>query len=179
MLADAGGLGPAPFAAMGLFLAGVGAAYWAWWLNAHRRGAGTRGPAIGLGVLAGACLLVATIFPVLLGARPALGRPSTTARLEIVSPTDGEVLRGDPASISVALRLRDASIVPFTSLRLVPNEGHVHLYLDGRLVYMSTGLQTTLTAEPGDHELRAEFVAVDHGPFDPRVVATATFSISG
>jgi hypothetical protein len=61
------------------------------------------------------------------------------------------------------------------SLRLVPNEGHIHLYLDGSLVSMTTALDAQVTASPGQHELRAEFVAVDHSPFQPRVLATVTF----
>jgi hypothetical protein len=28
---------------------------------------------------------------------------------------------------------------------------------------------------PGRHTLQAEFVAADHGPFDPRVTAAVTF----
>jgi hypothetical protein len=82
-----------------------------------------------------------------------------------------------PASIQVDLRLDGGNVVGFSSLRLVPNEGHIHLYLDGSLVSMTTGLDAQIAATPGQHELRAEFVAVDHGPFAPRVVATATFSV--
>ena len=34
-----------------------------------------------------------------------------------------------------------------------------------------------LTAlSPGHHTLEAEFVAADHGPFDPRVAASVTFT---
>jgi hypothetical protein len=29
---------------------------------------------------------------------------------------------------------------------------------------------------PGPHTLTAEFVAADHGPFDPRVIASVTFT---
>lgn len=68
---------------------------------------------------------------------------------------------------------------PFTSLRLLPDAGHIHLYLDRSLVSMTTGLDAQIAASPGQHELRAEFVAVDHGPFQPRVVATVTFSVRG
>jgi hypothetical protein len=179
LLAHAGIPGPAPFIAMGLFFVGMGAGYGAWWFHAHPRASFPRAPAITLGVVAGACFVVGTIFPLLLGARPSLGRPSTTGQLEIVSPAQGEVFRGDPASIPVELRLEGAKIVPFSSLHLVPNEGHIHLYLDGSLVSMTTGLTAQVSASPGQHELRAEFVAVDHGPFDPRVVETVTFSVYG
>jgi hypothetical protein len=30
---------------------------------------------------------------------------------------------------------------------------------------------------PGQHILRAEFVASDHGPFDPRVFVSVTFRV--
>ena len=39
---------------------------------------------------------------------------------------------------------------------------------------MTTGLTAGITATPGSHELRAEFVAIDHLPFDPPVIATVT-----
>jgi hypothetical protein len=179
LVAHIGLPGPAPFIATGLFLAGVGAAYGAWWFNEHPPPSGGRACSIGLGVVAGACLILATIFPVLLGARPSLGRPSSAARLTFVSPQPGEVFRGDPASIPIELELDGGKIVPFTSLRLVPDEGHIHLSLDGALVSMTTGLTARLTARPGRHELRAEFVAVDHGPFDPAVIAAVTFTVRG
>jgi hypothetical protein len=42
---------------------------------------------------------------------------------------------------------------------------------------MTTGLDADVMAAPGPHQIRAEFVAVDHLPFDPRVVATVTFRV--
>ncbi len=179
MLAHVGIPGPAPFIAMGLFFAGFGAAYGAYWFFNHPHPSMHRAPAIGLGVIAFGCFVLATIFPILLGARPSLGRPMTEARLEILSPHGGEVFRGSPVSIPVQLRLHGGTVVPFTSLRLVPNEGHIHLFLDGSLVSMTTGLHAQISASAGQHELRAEFVAVDHAPFQPRVVATVTFSVRG
>jgi hypothetical protein len=175
VVAHVGVPGPAPFIAMGLFFAGFGAAYGAYWFFNHPSLPLQRAPAVGLGVIAFGCFVLATIFPFLLGARPSLWRPSTTARLEIMSPHEGEVFRGDPASIPIGLRLDGGKVVPFTSLRLVANEGHIHLYLDGSLVSMTTALDAQVTASPGQHELRAEFVAVDHSPFQPRVLATVTF----
>jgi hypothetical protein len=35
--------------------------------------------------------------------------------------------------VRVELRLEGGKIVPISSLRLVANEGHIHLYLDGSL----------------------------------------------
>lgn len=129
----------------------------------------------GIGV---GCLVVATFLPILLGARPSLGRPSTSARLEIVSPRPGQVFHGDPATIHVVLLLPGGRVVPSTSLRLVPDEGHIHLFLDGVLVAMTTDLSADVAAQPGTHEVSAEFVAVDHLSFDPRVIASTTFSVS-
>jgi len=185
-MADAAGMvghvgipGPGPFIAIGLVFAGTGAAFGAYWFFSNPSAVMRRAIAISLGVVAFGCFGAATVLPLFLGARPSLGRPSSRARLEIVSPGPGEVFRGDPSSVVVALRLEGGTVVPFTSLRLVPNEGHIHLYLDGSLVSMTTGLEARIAALPGRHELRAEFVAVDHGPFEPRVMVTVTFSVHG
>jgi hypothetical protein len=177
MVAHAGTSGAAPFIAMGLFFAGFGASYGVYWFFNHPTPPIGRAPAVGLGVIAFGCFVLATILPLLLGARPSLGRPSTVARLAILSPHEGEVFRGDRAAIPVHLQLDGGKIAPFTSLRLVPNEGHIHLYLDGSLVSMATAPDAQIAASLGQHELRAEFVAVDHGPFEPRVVVTVMFSV--
>ena len=44
-------------------------------------------------------------------------------------------------------------------------------------VTMTYGLGARISAAPGPHVLRAEFVAVDHGPFRPRVMATVRFRV--
>jgi hypothetical protein len=165
------------FAATGLFLLAIGAAFGAFWLFTHPSNVLRRTLSISLGVVAVTRFGVATAFPLLVGASPSLSRPSTTAQLEIVAPRSGEVIHGDPASVPVQLHLVGGTVVPTTSLRLVPNEGHIHLYLDGSLVSMTTGLGAIVTVAPGQHELRAEFVAVDHLPFQPRLLATITFTV--
>jgi len=71
---------------------------------------------------------------------------------------------------SSSARARSATI------HVVPNQGHIHLYLDGSIVAM-TGLQTSLSVSPGRHTLRAEFVASDHGPFRPPVLTEVTFEV--
>jgi hypothetical protein len=178
MLGHVGAPAAAVFLATGLFFIALGASYGAYWLYINPSNARRRASAIGLGVVAVACLGVATARPFFLGARPSLGRPSTTAQLEIVSPRAGAVLRGNPASVHVELRLEGGTVVATTSLRLVPNEGHIHLYLDGTLVSMTTASDAVVTVPPGQHELRAEFVAVDHLPFQPRLETTVTFSVT-
>jgi hypothetical protein len=44
-------------------------------------------------------------------------------------------------------------------------------------VSMLGGLDGEPRAAPGTHVLRAEFVAIDHAPFQPRVLATVSFQV--
>jgi len=123
---------------------------------------------------------VALLLPSLVSPAPSAVRPSSTATIHIVSPTEGEVFEGTagaPAHVLVQIRVVGARIVPLASTRLRPNEGHVHLFLDGSLISMTAGTTASLEAGPGSHVLGAEFVASDHGPFDPRVQATVRFVV--
>ena len=102
-------------------------------------------------------------------------RPSSPAVLKILAPKTGEVIHGN--STELKLSLKNAKIVPATTTHIVPTQGHVHVYLDNKLVSMNFGLSQQLTnLTPGQHFLRCEFVASDHGPFDPRVITSTTFS---
>ena len=76
------------------------------------------------------------------------------------------------------VRLRDATIVPATTADIVPDEGHLHVILDDQLISM-TGQTTQLLSNltPGQHLLKVEFVASDHAPFDPRVIAAVAFEV--
>jgi hypothetical protein len=123
---------------------------------------------------------VALLLPSLVSPAPSAARPSSTARISIVSPIEDEVFEGTagaPAHVLVEIRVLGARIVPLTSTRLRPDEGHVHLFLDGSLVSMTAGTTTSLDAGPGTHVLGAEFVASDHGPFDPRVQTAVQFIV--
>ncbi len=56
------------------------------------------------------------------------------------------------------------------STDLRPDEGHVHVQLDGELVSMAYGLRQDIPdVRPGSHMIRVEFVASDHAPFEPRL----------
>jgi hypothetical protein len=133
----------------------------------------------GLAVLAGAALVLAYVVPVLSGPpKIASVRPATDAKISILFPQPHQVLRGNPATIRVPLRVLGARIVTQTSTRLVPDKGHIHLYLDGALVTMVYADSATIRAYPGSHRLVAELVAVDHGPFRPPVVASVSFRVA-
>jgi hypothetical protein len=103
-------------------------------------------------------------------------RPASTAKLSIVSPTNGQVVKG--TTVQMKVRLQDATIVPATTTDIVPDEGHLHVILDDQLISM-TGETTQLLANltPGQHLLKVEFVASDHAPFDPRVIAAVAFEV--
>jgi hypothetical protein len=128
--------------------------------------------------LCAACLVMAVVIPSILRPSPRAGRPSSDARIAIASPATGSVFHGAPADVPIQLRLTGGTIVIRTSTKLVRNEGHVHLYLDGALVSMQYALGAVLRVAPGSHELVAEFVALDHAPFRPRVEATSSFSVA-
>ena len=101
------------------------------------------------------------------------GRPTSTAKLAIIGPTAGQMV--PTSGTTVKISLRDAVIVEQVSTNIKPNEGHVHLRVDGKTITLLGGLETTTGAlTAGDHLIEVEFVAADHGPFNPRVIAQVT-----
>lgn len=98
-------------------------------------------------------------------------RPSSPAVVRIVEPKQHQQLSG--STVHVVLTLENARIVPQTSTTLRPDEGHLHLYVDNVLVSMNYGLTQDLPVHPGTYVLKAEFVAADHAPFNPRVYSPA------
>jgi len=111
---------------------------------------------------------------------PSGARPVSTATLSIVRPTEGRVVSGP--QVEVVMRLDGGAVVDAASTKLTPDTGHIHLSIDGRLVSMTYGLVQLVDVgdlSAGDHSIEAEFVAADHGPFDPRVIARTTCTIGG
>ncbi len=103
-------------------------------------------------------------------------RPSSTAELSIVKPTNGEVVHS--STVHVVISLKHATVVPATTTNIRPDQGHLHVYLDSQLVSMNYQVDATLpNVSPGQHLLRVEFVASDHAPFDPRVFTEVTFTV--
>jgi hypothetical protein len=104
-------------------------------------------------------------------------RPTSTATLAFTRPVVDATIHGD--ELEVVLDLAGGRIVDTTSTTLTPDTGHIHLSLDGRLVSMTYGTVQVVELSglaPGRHSLVAEFVAADHAPFDPRVMARVTFT---
>jgi hypothetical protein len=103
---------------------------------------------------------------------PSVTRPSSPAKITIVTPTAGATVQG--AMVHIVLSLTGARIVKQTTTNIRPDEGHVHLYVDGVLVSMNYGLEQDLPLHAGTYVLKAEFVASDHAPFNPRVWSQQT-----
>jgi hypothetical protein len=103
-------------------------------------------------------------------------RPSSIAKLSILSPRNGSVVKG--STVHLELSLQGAQIVKQTSTDLSPDKGHVHVLLDGSLISMNYSLGDEIPdVGPGTHRIEVEFVATDHAPFDPRVTAVTSFQV--
>ena len=111
---------------------------------------------------------LATMTPHETGTGSSLGpRPSSLATVEILQPAQGSTVTGTTAHI--VLKLSGAKIITQTTTAIRPDEGHVHLYVNNQLVSMNYGLEQDIPVTTGSLVLRAEFVAADHAPFNPRV----------
>lgn len=184
MLAHAGGA-PETLSVVLLF-AGIWVG-WAGWSRIKGRGFPRmpRGGAYAL--MGGAALLAlsaAVVPPMIWGpnlkvkpqASVAAVRPASTATINIVHPTQGETVTGD--TLDIVMTLPGGTIVDYTGTNLTPDTGHIHILLDGKLISMTFGLVQEVSLQhltPGTHVLEAQFVAVDHAPFDPPVTTSVTF----
>ena len=103
--------------------------------------------------------------------------PATTAKLTILTPRNGQTVHSP--TLEVRLGLKGAKLVPQTTTHIRPDPGHVHLLVDDKLVAMNYGFNEQLpNLGPGQHLVQVEFVAADHAPFEPRVLAQAAFNIT-
>ena len=105
-------------------------------------------------------------------------RPSTTAKLRILEPTNGKIFHGASVTIPIRVALTGAKVVPATTRNIRPDQGHIHVYLDNQIAAMNFSLNGTVgNVKPGLHVLRVEFVASDHLTFDPRDFVEITIQV--
>jgi hypothetical protein len=105
-------------------------------------------------------------------------RPSSTGKLRIAAPRNGQIVSG--SNLTLKLDLTGAKIVQATTTKVQPDQGHVHVMLDGKLISMNYQLSEKLPKlKLGTHLIQVEFVAADHLPFDPRVLTQAAFQVNG
>jgi hypothetical protein len=101
-------------------------------------------------------------------------RPTTPTRVQITAPAPNQVV-GPETTLTV--NLIDGKVVDRTTGPLTPDEGHIHVLLDGKLVNMAYDTSQPLTGlTPGNHTVTVEFVAVDHAPFKNAPKAAVIFS---
>lgn len=107
---------------------------------------------------------------------------ASTAKLAFVAPGPNQSV---PANhVEVKLKLTGGIIVPpGTSCDIKPNQGHVHIELDGKVITIAAGLDVVVNdietspghklgpLSPGIHTLYARYVDSAHIPFNPPVNA--------
>ena len=128
-----------------------------------------------LAALAGASVLLSACSLPLIGTSPTPSptpRLSSTGRITIVQPADNTVVT--TTTLHVDFQLTGAHIVNVTTKNVTPDTGHIHLSIDSLLISMNYQLSQDVSMQrytPGPHVLQGEFVAADHLPFSPRVIA--------
>lgn len=101
---------------------------------------------------------------------PKAGIPS----LSVVSPAEGTTISGGQVAVSIKV---ESFTIKGAGGANRPNEGHMHMKLDGGAVTMVYGDSHTLSGvPPGKHTLEVELVNNDHSPFSPPVKKTVSFS---
>ena len=117
------------------------------------------------------------MFPALLvTAALALGIPS----LSFISPTPNQTITGNKVTVKIAV-VNFALVDYKTHPKLVPGQGHLHLWLDQTNPSKTSAVKvvspsyTFENVKPGKHTLVAELVANDHSSLVP---AAATTSVS-
>jgi len=137
-----------------------------------------RVPALVMFAMSALVLAGAFTLPRYLRPRIAKIRPVTTAGIVLMEPLPDAIVRG--RVLHVVVQITGGRIIPAATTRLRPDEGHLHVSIDGLL----TGTSFSVTGDidissyaVGDHVLRVEFVAGDHAPFANRQVVERLFRI--
>ncbi|MGH2689435.1 MAG: hypothetical protein ACRDKW_11585 [Actinomycetota bacterium] len=105
-------------------------------------------------------------------------RPASMGTLTILEPTPGTVVSTD--TIHVKVKVDGATILDDPGIVDVkPNEGHIHVSLDGKPQNMLYDDETDVAVTSGRHLLEVEFVAGDHFRFNPAVKQAVTFTVEG
>jgi len=122
---------------------------------------------------------LAAVFCASCGGGPAAGgspapspQPAGLAKLTILTPSSGQVIRGSTVLLRVRLVVTRAG-----SPAAAP--AYLHVYIDNRISTIQPAVFASGVTEqavhglgPGRHQLRAEFVGPNHLPFRPPVAAT-------
>lgn len=105
--------------------------------------------------------------------------PASQVRIQITQPTPNQVTG---SNVTLVVNLIGGQVVPASQTKISGNvptdQGHIHVSLDGTLVNMAYSTTQDLNGlKPGQHTLTAEFVAIDHLPFQNRPTAAVIFTV--
>ncbi|MDQ1709908.1 MAG: hypothetical protein QOG49_1293 [Frankiaceae bacterium] len=156
----------------GLILAAALAAFW--WLNVRDQAKGD--PRMKRKQLViGAVVIVAIAAAATAGLwapkkKASTARPTTTARLAILSPQTDQVV---PLHADIKVQLTGGTLLNPAVTK--GNGGHLHVSVDGALISMTDQLDQQVTLTPGRHTVTAEYVAPDHASFKTPVLAAVIF----
>jgi hypothetical protein len=94
----------------------------------------------------------------------------------IASPADGDVVPANE-DLMIEVEIVNGKLVS-GSTSTDPNEGHIHIYVDGQVVAMPTSESDTVVPgtnlPPGEHEVIVEFTQANHASFAPPVQTALT-----
>lgn len=91
----------------------------------------------------------------------------TDAEVAFASPTDGATVpANEPVTIEIDLTGGELATSPSDA------GGHLHIFVDGSVVSMPSGDTAEVELEPGEHELRVEYVDIQHASYDPPIQET-------
>ena len=119
-------------------------------------------PAWGL-FAAGALLAVAAlVVPKMTG--------GSDVKVAFETPKDGDTVpAGKPTEIQIDLTGGELATSATDT-----NGGHLHVFVDGSVISMPYGDSSEVTLEPGEHELKVEYVDLEHASYDPPIQETIT-----
>lgn len=100
------------------------------------------------------------------------GRLRSPAAVRVIEPSAGAVT-GEVVHARFAVT--GARVTQPSRTRIVSDEGHLHLTLDGRALDMQYTSDAELRVRKGPHVLNVEFVSSDHRPFNRRVTTSVRF----
>jgi hypothetical protein len=130
----------------------------------------TTRPGVLYTLLASSTVLVGLAF--FMGGRTADGpSASSSAIVEIVFPAEAQDVEAGQA-LTLDVSLQGGELTDATSSS-DPDQGHLHIYVDGRLTSMPNVLEPEIPGDaldPGEHEIVVEFTQADHRSFEPPIV---------
>jgi hypothetical protein len=85
----------------------------------------------------------------------------------ISSPAEGDTVPAGEA-VPVTVELSGAELTSETESE-DPTQGHLHIFVDDRIVSMPSTTSNEVELEPGEHTIVVEFTTADHRSFEPRI----------